>query len=367
MHTKAPGRLQRLFDTIYFPIASILASFLVAGVAFKLLGFDPAVAFGGLLSGSVGSLNAWGETLNKATPVILTGLSYAIAQRCGVINLGAEGQVYIGALCAVLVGTELSLPAALHIPVVLAAAFLGAALFGTLPAIMKNRFGSSELITTIMFNYVALYFVHYMIAGPIKDMNSGSNFAQSKQMLQTAQLPRLNAMFPGVTLPNRLHAGLIVAVLALIFYSFFLFRTTRGYEMRVIGLNRSAGECAGMNIRTNTLLSMFLAGGFAGLGGACELMGVQRRIMENAFNGFGFDGVAVALLGGNSSGGIALSGILFGALKSGATKMQMKSGVPTATVYMLQGLIILFVVGKRLFDYHRITERRKTHHGKEND
>lgn len=348
----------KVFRQIYFPIMSICAAFLVAGIIFTILGFDPLAAYGGLLSGSLGSLNAWGETLNKATPVILTGLSYAIAQRCGVVNLGAEGQVYIGALCAVLAGTELSLPAPLHIPVTLAAAFLGGALFGTLPAIMKNRFGSSELITTIMFNYVALYFVHYMIADPIKDLSSTSNFAQSKQMLESAQLPRLLS-------GTRLHAGIIVAILALIFYQFFLFHTTRGYEMRVIGLNRTAGECAGMNAKTNTLLSMFIAGGFAGLGGACELMGVQLRIMENAFNNFGFDGVAVALLGGNASGGIFFSGILFGALKSGATKMQMKSGAPTATIYMLQGLIILFVIGKKLFDYRKLQKKSRKHSVKE--
>ena len=347
-----------LIDRIYFPFVSILASFVVAGAAFALMGFDPITAFGGLLSGSLGNLNAWGETLNKATPVILTGLSYAVAQRCGIVNLGAEGQVYIGALCAVIVGTEVSLPAPIHIPLTLLSAFAGGALFGTLPAIMKNRFGASELITTIMFNYVALYFTHYMIAGPIKDMESGSNFAQSKQMLETAQLPRLLS-------GTRLHAGILVAILALLFYQFFLFHTTRGYEMRVIGLNSSAGRCAGMNVRSNTLLSMFLAGGFAGLGGACELMGVQLRIMENAFNGFGFDGVAVALLGGNTSGGIALSGLLFGALKSGANKMQMKSGVPTATIYMLQGLIILFVVGKKLFDYHRLSKKSCRHAKKE--
>lgn len=344
-------RLGRAFDTVYFPVVSICASFLIAGIVFALLGFDPLTAFGGLLSGSLGSVKAWGETLNKAVPVILTGLSYAVAKRCGVVNLGAEGQVYMGALAAVLVGTELTnLPAAVHLPLTLLAGFLGGALFGLLPAILKNRFGASELITTIMFNYVALYFVHYMIAGPIKDYGSTSNFAQSKQMLETAQLPRLLA-------GTRLHAGLLVAILALLFYQFFLFHTTRGYELRVIGLNRSAGECAGMNAKRNTLLSMLLAGGFAGLGGACELMGVQLRIMENAFNGFGFDGVAVALLGGSSSGGIALSGLLFGALKSGANKMQMKSGVPTATIYMLQGLIILFVVGKMMFDYHKLHKK----------
>lgn len=341
---------RRIFDRIYFPVVSICASFLVGGAVFALLGFDPITAFGGLLSGSLGSLGAWGETLNKAVPVALTGLSYAIAQRCGVVNLGAEGQVYIGALCAVLAGTELHLPQPLHILVVLAAAFVGGALFGALPALMKNRFGASELITTIMFNYVALYLTHYLIAGPIKDTEATSNYAQSRQMLESAQLPRL---IPG----TRLHAGLIVAVAALLFYQFFLFHTTKGYELRVIGLNRTAGECAGMNAKRNTLLSMLLAGGFAGLAGACELMGVQLRILENCFNNMGFDGVAVALLGGNASGGIALSSLLFGALKSGATKMQMKSGVPTATIYMLQGFIILFVVGKKLFDYHKLQGR----------
>lgn len=223
------SRLQarKLFDSVYFPVMSIGASFVIAGIVIALLGFDPIAAYAGLISGSLGGLNAWGETLNKAVPVALTGLSYAIAQRCGVVNLGAEGQVYIGALCAVLVGTEVQLPGPLHIPLTLAAAWLGGALFGMLPAIMKNRFGSSELITTIMLNYVALYLVHYMIAGPIKDIDSVSNFAQSKQLLETTQLPRL---LEG----SRLHAGLIVAILALIFYQFYLFHTVRGYEMRVI-------------------------------------------------------------------------------------------------------------------------------------
>ncbi len=343
----------KILDTIYFSFMSIAASFLIAGIVFALLGFDPFVAFGGLLSGSVGSLNAWGETLNKAAPVILTGLSYAIASRCGIVNLGAEGQVYIGALFAVLAGTVIDLPIFLHIPVVLIAAFLGGALFGAIPAIMKNRFGASELITTIMLNYVALYFVHYLIAGPIKDTDAGSNFAQSRQMLESAQLPRI---LPG----THLHAGILIAILALLFYQFFLFHTTRGFEMRVIGLNRTAGECAGINAKRNTLLSMLLAGGMAGLGGAVELMGVQLRIMENAFDGFGFDGVAVALLGGNTAIGTALSGVLFGALKSGANKMQMKSGVPVATIYMLQGLIILLVIGKKLFDYHKLHRSPKT-------
>ncbi len=348
MEDNKAGKVRSFLIAAYYPIVSILASFVIAGIIMQVLGFSPYEAFKGLISGSLGNKRAWGETLNKAVPIALTGLSYAIAKRCGVINLGAEGQVYAGALCAVLVGTEIDfLPAPLHILLTLIVAFIGGALYGAIPAILKNRFGASELITTIMFNYIALYFVHFMIAGPIKDYSSTSNFAQSKAMLVTARLPRI---LPG----TRLHAGLFVAVAALLFFQFILFHTTRGYEMRVIGLNQNAGEYAGINVHKNRILSMFIAGGFAGLGGACELMGVQLRIMENAFNGLGFDGIAVALLGGNTTGGIAASSILFGALSSGANKMQMKSGVPTATVYILQGLVILFVIGKRLFDIRRM-------------
>ena len=344
---------QEIFRGIYSAAVPILAAVIVSAVAFALMGYDPLKAFGGLLSGSMGSLNAWGGTLNKATPLILTGLSYAVAQRCGIVNLGGEGQVYIGALAAVLVGTELSgLPAPIHLPLTLLAGFLGGGLFGLLPAAMKNRFGASELITTIMLNYVALYFVHYMIAGPIKDTSTTSNFAQSKQVLDTAQLPRI---LPG----TRLHAGILVVVAMLIFYRFFMWHTTRGYEMRVIGYSPTVGECAGMNVKADTLLSMFLAGGFAGLGGSCELLGVQLRIMENAFNGLGFNGIAVALLGGNTAGGIALSGLLFGALSNGANKMQIQSGLPSATTYMLQGLIILFVVGRALFAFRRFRRSRR--------
>lgn len=343
--------LHRVFDAVYFPVVSIIATFVIAGAMLYALGFDPLAAFGGLISGSIGSLRAWGETFNKAGPVILTGLSYAIAKKCGFVNLGAEGQVWVGALLACLVGTNLNLPAPVMVPLCLAVAFIGSALYGTIPAYMKVKFNSSELITTIMLNYIALYFVRYLISGPIKDHAAASNFAQSCQMPACARLPRI---VPG----TRMHAGILVAVLALIAYWFILYQTTAGYEMRVIGMNRTAARCAGMNTGAKTLLSMFIAGGFAGLAGACELMGMQFRIMENAFEGIGFDGIAVALLGNSSAGGVMLSGTLLGAIKSGASKMQMKSGAPVATIYMLQGIIILCVIGKVLFDYRRIAKKK---------
>lgn len=335
--------VRKLVITVYFSIISILASFVLGGIAFRLMGYDPIAAFLGLIKGAVGSLNAWGETFNMAGPVILTGLSYAIAARCGIINLGAEGQVYIGAICSCIVATKLTgIPSVPHVLFSLAAAFAGGMLYGLIPAIMKTQFKANELITTIMLNYLALYLSNFLVSGPMKDSTALSNMAQSAKIPEGVQLPKILA-------GTRLHAGIFVVIAMLVFYWFFMWHTTKGYEMRVIGRSPSVGRTAGMSISGNMWLAMAIAGGFAGLAGACELLGVQLRIMENTFDGMGFDGVAVAMLGTNTPWGIFFAGILMGAIKSGANMMQMMTKLPTATVYMLQGLIILFVAGKRLF------------------
>ena len=347
-----PHSLKGAIRQLYFPVLAILAALLLGAVIIQLLGFDAVLAIASLVSGSFGGLGAIAETINKAIPVILTGLSYAIAMRCGIINLGAEGQLYMGTLCATLAGTGFAgLPAAVHLPLTLLAGFMGGALYGLLVGLMKNLFGASELITTIMLNYIAIAFCSFMISGPIKDLSGTSNFPQSHQVLESARLPRV---LPG----TRLHAGVLIALAALVFYYVFLWRTKKGYEMRAIGLNRTAAQTAGMRIPTTSLLAIFIAGGFAGLGGTVELLGVQLRLVNNFSVNFGFDGVAVALLGGNNAVGIGLSGILFGALRSGANKMQMMTGVPIAVIYIIQSFIILFVIGRKLFDFSRYARKK---------
>jgi simple sugar transport system permease protein len=331
---------------MYYPLIAISMALLIGGMMIYLLGFDPLAAYGGLMSGSLGSVNAVSETLIKATPLVFTGLSYAIARRCGLINLGAEGQLYMGALLATVVGTNFpGLPAPIHILLTLTAGFLGGALYGLLVGALKMKFGASELITTIMLNYVAINIISFFVTGPMKDLASG-DFPQSKQILESAQLPR-------ILQGTRLHAGLIVALVGILFYYLFLWHTTKGYEMRVVGLNPTAGEYSGMNLKRNSMLSMFLAGGFAGLGGCIEMIGVQFRLIQNFSTNYGFDGIAVALLGANNPIGIAVSSILFGTLRSGANKMQMLTNVPTAVIYMIQGMIIIFVVGRELFNWNK--------------
>ncbi|MEM1484379.1 ABC transporter permease [Oscillospiraceae bacterium PP1C4] len=339
--------LNKLKNGLYPFLTILLALLLGAGIIYAM-GFDPLLAYSSLLKGAFGNRNAIGETLLRTTPLIFTAISYAIAQRCGLINLGGEGQLYIGALCGTLAGTLLSgLPLAIHLPLTILAGFLGGAFWGLIVGVLKVRFGASELITTIMLNYIAMNLVSFCVTGPFKDPSPGAP-PQTVPILDSARLPRIMA-------GTRLHAGLLVALLGLAIYYIFLWRTTKGYEMRVIGMNPNAGRYAGMNLTSNSLLAIFIAGGFAGIGGCSEIIGVQFRLIQNFSTSYGFDGVAVALLGGGTPIGIAISAVLFGALNAGSGKMQMFAKVPSAVVYMIQGMIILFAVGRALFPWLRKT------------
>jgi len=337
-----------LLKKIYFPLISLIAAMLVGSIVIIATGRNPISAYGVMINGAFGSFAAWDQTIVKAIPFMFTGLSYAIAKRCGIINLGAEGQFKIGALCAAIVGVSFSnLPMMIHLPLTMLAGFLGGSMYGLIVAILKLRFGASELITTIMLNYVATNIVSYFVTGPIKD-SASSSYPQTAAMAQTAQLPRL---FDGF---YRIHAGFLIVILAILIYYVFLWKTAKGYELRVVGLNPSAGKYAGISIARATLMSMFLAGGFAGIGGAIEIIAVQYRLMQTSFSiSYGFTGIAVALLGNNNPIGIFISGILFGGLQSGSAKMQALVKVDSSIASVIQALVILFFAGRALFQWRK--------------
>lgn len=345
-------RILKKMKAAYYPVAAIIISLILGGVLIALLGFDPLTAYKGMLKGSVGSISAFCVSLNKSVPIILTGLAFAVANRSGLVNLGAEGQLYIGAMSAVLVGAYIEMHPALHLSLVLLVGFISGALYGTIVAVLKNRFDANELIVTIMLNYIAISFVEWLIDEPFRGPSTQGNFPQSATILDSAKLPKL---FEGV----RLHAGVIVVIIALLVYWFFLWKTTKGYEMRVVGLNPSAAAYAGMDIGKNRIRAMFLAGGFAGLAGAVELCAVQFKIIYGFSSNFGFDGIAVALLGNGTPIGILLSGLLLGMLRAGADKMQVLTSVPSSTLQVIQGMIILFVVGRKLFNISRLKKKRQ--------
>lgn len=339
-----------------FPLASIVVALVLGAVILSAMGYDAGKAYSSLLKGAFGSKNSIAETLIQTTPLIFTALSYAIALRCGMVNLGAEGQLYIGAILGSLAGSHIhGLPPVIHILFVLLCGFIGGALWGLIVAVLKMKFGASELITTIMLNYIALEFVSFCVTNPpFRDATPGA-------------APRMPSVVDAVKLPiilpqTRLHLGIIFALIAVLIYYVFMWKTTRGYEMRVIGMNPNAGRYSGMNIPVNSILSMFLAGGFAGLGGIINIIGLQYFLTEGFSNNFGFSGVAVALLGVCSPVGIIVSGILFGALNAGGVKMQLLAKVPSASIYMIQGMIIIFAVSRELFIWFgRKLQKEKAH------
>jgi simple sugar transport system permease protein len=322
---------------LLLPVTSVLLALTSGGLVAALFGFDPFEAGFNLLMGSMGNINALGETLVKTVPLIFTGLAYATAAHCGLVNIGAEGQLYMGGFMAALAGIYIrALPAAVHLPVAILAGFAGGGLWGLLAGWLKARFGAGEVITTIMLNYIAQYWVGFLAAGPMKA--PPGSFPQSMPIAETAVLPRLVS-------GTRIHAGIFLAFFCVYAFYFFLWKTAPGYETRVVGMNPEAALYAGMKPSGIILRGMFLSGGFAGLGGSCEILGLQLRMIAGFSPGYGFDGIAVALLGRNTPIGIILAALLFGMIRSGANLMQLLSGVPVSAVYIIQGLVILFLGG----------------------
>ncbi|ADK80187.1 ABC transporter permease [Sediminispirochaeta smaragdinae] len=352
--------MNRRLNTILVQCVSITVAFALGAVVIKMIGISPLFAYGALLNGSFGSINAIGETLVKMTPLILTGLSYAFAARAGLINIGAEGQLYVGGILATLVGSNFAgLPMIIHVPFAVAAAFAGGAVWGGLVGLLKVKFGANEIITTVMLNYIAIYLVSFLVTGPMKA--PPGTMPESRPIVDSAQLVRI---LPG----TRLHIGIFIALLALLFYYFFIFKMRQGYEMRVVGNNMESARAAGMRPQRTMVLAMLLAGGMGGLAGGVEILGIQGRLLQSFSPGYGFDGIAVALVGVNNPVGIVLGALLFGFLRAGGNRMQLIAQVPVSVIYVVQGLVITFVIiGQNLHVFQKVGVnrpfRRKTGDG----
>jgi general nucleoside transport system permease protein len=302
-------------------------------------------AYSGLLAGALGNpfkdITPVTETLLRATPLIFAGLAVALGFRAGIFNIGAEGQIYIGALFATAVGINFAdLPLLVHLPLAVAAGFVGGALWGFVPGILKAQTGAHEVITTIMLNYIS-YLVVDLALRQVFFQLPGRDDPVSKFILPTATLPRL--------LPDeRLHWGLILALLTAVGVWWLLFRSTKGFEFRAVGLNPSGARYAGMNINRTVVLTMMISGGLAGLAGASEILGTNLRLTPGFSPHWGFDAIAIALLGASRPVGVVFSAILFGALRAGATPMQAQTGIPIDLVVVIQGLVIMFIAAPGL-------------------
>lgn len=278
------------------------------------------------------------ESFVTATPYIFAGLAVALGFRCGLFNIGAEGQIYVGAATAAFVGYSLEgLPWLLHAPLTLLAGALAGAVWAGIAGFLKATRGAHEVINTMMLNYVAFNLVHYLLNGPMKRGGAAGAIPISRNIAESAYLP---TFFPE---PIRFHAGFFVALLVAVWVWWFLFKTTFGFEIRTVGANPQAARCAGINIPRNFVIAMALSGALAALAGAGEVMGVNHNLAEGFSPGYGFDSIALAMLGGGHPLGVVLAALLFGTLRNGATKMQSLAGIPIDIVAIAQAFVIMFV------------------------
>lgn len=281
------------------------------------------------------------ESLVFAAPLIAAGLAVGLAFRSGLFNIGAEGQIILGAIGAAYVGFAWHLPLGVHVLLaVLAAVLLGAA-WGAIPGALKARTGAHEVITTIMLNYIARYLLAFLLS-TAAFQRPGRNDPISPQVDETAQLPLLLGSW------SRLHAGLVLAVLAAVGVWWLLNRSTLGFKLRAVGSNPSAARTAGIRVGAMTFTAMALAGGLAGLAGAFQILGTEKALTGGISAGIGFDAITVALLGRGNPFGIVAAGFLFGALRAGGVTMQARTGTPIDIVFVVQSLIVLFIAAPPL-------------------
>jgi simple sugar transport system permease protein len=309
-------------------------------------------AYGALFRTSLGGRRAISETLLEATPLVLTGLSVTLAFRAGLFNIGGDGQFLAGALTSVYVGFSLDIPAALHLPLALAAGVAAGALWGGIAGVLKARTGAHEVITTIMLNFVALRLVDYALSTDVF-RRTGRSDPISKQVLESARLPRFSDDL-------RVHAGLVLALVTAYGVWWLLFRSTTGFRVRAVGASPSAARYAGMAVGGTWVLSMLVAGGLAGLAGATTVLGV-RFSLTGGFSNLGFDAIALALLGRSHPAGVVAAALLFGVLRAGATGMAAEASTPVDIIVVIQALVIVFVAAPSLIrSFYRIGAGRGT-------
>lgn len=329
----------RTGNVLLDPLVAILFALVVGAIIIGSLGNHVLQAYAALWSGAFGSIRSFSQTLLAATPLMFTAMAFAMAHRSGMFNLGGEGQFYMGAILGAWAGFAIKgLPAPVHLAVILLAGALGGMVIGAIPALLKAKRGVNEVIVGIMMNYVSINITNYLVNsnGPLR---MDSTLPATPMLDASARLPE---MIPG----TRLTAGFLIAGACAVFFYVFVWRTRTGFKIRAVGSNPLAAECGGIKTLRYTVMAMMLAGAFAGIGGAVEIIGVHGRFYANFSPGYGFEGVAVSMLGGNHPLGILLSALLFGALKTGAMAMQIQAGTNAELVKVLQALVIFFIAGK---------------------
>lgn len=349
--------VQNAVKSLAFPLFSIIVSLFVAvffvmwAKEYSITEYFTALSdlITTIVNGSFGDTAKTLETMVFVTPLLFTGVAHAIAFKCGLFNIGVEGQFTLGLICAAIVGIIPGLSPWLHVPLIILSGIVGGGLWAAIPGYLKARFGTNEVINTIMMNYIGLNLVNIIVLRtPIG--------IPSKASTPTIQE---SAQFLKFTTTSRANIGLIFALVTAIFIYWLLWKTTIGYEIRAVGTNAFGAEYGGINIARNTILAMVLSGAIAGIGGASHLAGVLYSSTDlMAFIGYGFDGIAVALLAKSNPIGCIPAAILFGALNSSSRMLQLNS-IPKEIVYLIQSIVIIFVATDYIVKYFENKRRKR--------
>jgi simple sugar transport system permease protein len=326
--------LLRLWRAVRVPLVAVVLAALIGAIILASSGAEPLEAYAALLEGSFGSATAFGRTLEKATPLLFSGLAVAFAFKAGLFNIGAQGQLLFGAITAAWLGFAIEgLPLILHAPLALLGGALAGGLFGALPGALKTYTGAHEVITTIMLNFIAINLTDYLADGPLKDASPGNIVARTPAILDSARLGAI-ANVP---------VGFLIALLCAFLVWWLLWKTTIGYEIRTVGINPHAARYAGIRVSRTVILAMVLSGVLAGFGGAVETQGIVGRFQPGFNAGLGFDGITIALLAKTNPFGVIPASLLVGAMKAGASQMQFNAGVAAEITDVIQALILFFV------------------------
>lgn len=329
-------------------LAAIGIAILVGALFILLSGESPIEAYGALLKGALGSPKSIANTISKSIPLAFTGLAVALGSRCGMLNIGAEGQLHAGAMAAVLTALSLSaFPAPIVLVVSIIAGILAGMIVGGIPGFFKAKLNTNEVIVAIMLNYICTLFTSWLVNGPVK---SDGSTAQTEVLPEGVWLGRL---IPQTQLTTALFILIAVAVLMYI----FLWKTSVGYQLRAVGANPSAAGTAGIRVKLYMVMAMVLSGGLAALAGITEVFGKYHRFIEGFSPSFGFTGIAVAILGRNHPAGVLLTALLFGIMDMGALRMSRVTDVSTNMVTVVQSLVILLVAAPELIKWNKKRKR----------
>jgi ABC-type uncharacterized transport system permease subunit len=339
------------YQELFIPFLSIATSLIIGAVIIWASGANVYRAYQGLLEGAFGKPRAIAETFVITTPYILSGRAVACGFKCGLFNIGVEGQLYAGAVTAAFIGYAVKgLPQFVHLPFALLAGIAAGAVWGGIPGYLKAKTGGHEVINTIMMNHIMIRLTDYLVKNPMLD--TSASIPRTPYIMETAHIPKI---FPAF----RMHWGFVIAIAAVFFIYFLLFKTTLGFEIRTVGLNQNAARYAGMSVSKNFIVAMAISGGLAGCAGAGEVIGLNYTLPAAFISGYGFDAIAIALLAKSNPFGIIPSAALWAALRNGAGLMQIRAGISIDLINIIQAFVIMFIAAPKIVRWiYRIRAER---------